>query len=118
MSDLHIELNYSISEKSATIAGTNIKESYIDDFLAEVVHSQVGKEKDFSKAKELEVYNILLKCDLSYDKISISSNTGNKGLTDGILTHTIGNWKFSKSLLEEMAKSPDFIGPPKPKKGL
>jgi hypothetical protein len=123
--DLYIEFDYSVPEASATVTGTNIKESYIDDFLAEVVHAQVGKGEDKRKANEFDIYNILIRCDLSYDHINISSNTGNKSLTAGIITHSIGNWKFSESILEQIAKScpngegtpggEDFMGPPKPR---
>ncbi len=112
--DLYIEFNYSIPEKSATVIDTNIKTSYIDDFLAEVVRSQAGLGEDKQKASERDVYNILISCDLSYDHIQISSNAGNKGLTTGIMAHSIGNWHFSDSLLEAYAKSNDFVGPPKP----
>ena len=106
--DLFIEFNYSPPERSAAVLRTNIKESYINDFLAEVVHAQVGKGVDNRKANEFDVYNILIKCDLSYDHIKISSNTGNASLTTGIINNTINNWKFSESLLEQMAKKNKF----------
>ena len=113
--NIFIEFDYSIKEASATVIDTNIKQSYIDDFLAEIVHAQVGEGADNRKANELEVYNVLIRCDLTYDHINISSNTGNAGLTTGIIGHSIGNWKFSESLLEQIAKSEEFVGPPKPK---
>jgi hypothetical protein len=107
---IYLELDFSAAEKSATIIHTNIKESYIDDFLAEIVHAQVGKGADNRKANEQDIYNIMISCDLTYDLINISSNTGNAGLTTGIIGHSIENWKFSESLLEEMAKP--RAGPP------
>jgi len=113
--DLYIEFDYAIKGASATIINTNIKDSYIDDFLSEVVRSQMGLGADKQKAAERDVYNVLIRCGLSYDHISVSSNAGNKSLTTGIMAHSIGNWHFSDSLLEAYAKSDDFVGPPKPK---
>jgi len=112
--DLYIEFDYSIPEASATVIDTNIKESYISDFLAEVVHAQVASAPDHRKANERDIYNVLIRCDLSYDHINVSSNTGNEGLTTGIIGHSIDNWRFSDSLLEQIEKSDDFVGPQRP----
>lgn len=113
--DIYIEFDYSIPDKSATVLNTNIKASYIDDFLSEVVRSQMGLGPDKQKAAERDIYNVLIQCDLSYDHISVSSNAGNKSLTTGIIGHSIDNWRFSDSMLEQIEKSEEFVGPPKPK---
>lgn len=112
--DLFIEFDYSANKGTTTIVNTNIKTSYIDDFLSEVVHSQIGAGEDKNKANERDIYNILVRCDLSYDHINISSNTGNAGLTTGIMAYAIGNWNFSDELLRAYEQSLDFIGPPRP----
>ena len=113
--DLYIEFDYSLLDKSSTVLNTNIKESYIDDFLADVYHAQIASAPDHRKANERDIYNVLIRCDLFHDNINISSNTGNEGLTTGIIGDTIANWKFSDSPLEQIAKSEGFVGPPKPK---
>ena len=93
--NLFINLEYHIKPRGVFIR-TNIRRSYIDDFLAEVVACQVGKGADHRESNEQEVYNIRITCDLSYDDILIKSDTGNKGLTTGIIMDSIGKWKLRK----------------------
>ena len=46
---------------------------------------QVGQGKDESKPKERDVYEITIDLDLRDDTFYTASNTGNKGLTVGLV---------------------------------
>jgi hypothetical protein len=64
--------------------------------LVTFIQGQVGQGADSRKAKELDVYHINIKIDLSQDIFHVRDDTGNKGLRDGIIMHTIGRWTLEK----------------------
>lgn len=73
---------------------TNIKSERLSDVLSDVLQCQVGAVPDNSDAHKRHLYEIEIIIDLSFDDITIQSNTGNKGLTAGILMY------FLSKLLE------------------
>lgn len=90
MADLHVSITYPVKNPGKLKVKSNIEKSYLLEFLTDVVRAQMGAGKDKSKAKKLNVYHIGICCDLSYDNISIKSDTGNKGLTLGIIMDVLG----------------------------
>ncbi len=94
--DLYTEITYDIN-LGIPLIRTNLKEDKIDEFLTEYIRFQIGKGEDKSEAKKRDVYNIKIECDLSFDIFSIKSDTGNKGLTTGIIMDSIGKWKLQNS---------------------
>lgn len=82
---LFIEITYPIDQPDKfTITGT-IKSEKHADIIADFLQLQVGKGADDSPAKELAVYHIRIELELENDTFKSSSDTGNKGLRDGIL---------------------------------
>ncbi|MBU3913038.1 MAG: hypothetical protein KKE50_03000 [Nanoarchaeota archaeon] len=108
MIDLYCDLEYNLKEDSANVS-TNIRPELLEDFITDwVLRSQLGKGADKSQAVDREVYHVRITCDMSYDSICISADTGNKSLTCGIIARALRNGDFSQSRLEEKA-SPDKI---------
>jgi len=98
--DLYINMSYNGPQATLTIEDTNVKLDKIDDILAEWIRGQSGKGKDNRVANEKDVYKIQMKVDLTYDHFTVSSDTGNHGLTTGILGTSLGKWKLSPELEE------------------
>lgn len=91
--DLYINLEYDIKKDLATITETNVKDIQIDEILEEWTRSQIGKGKDDHKPIIRDKYHIKLGLDLSQDAFYTKSDTGNKGLTAGLILASIGKWK-------------------------
>ena len=80
-----IELEYDINNDKCKILKTNLKKERIDSFLEEWVMTQLGSGVDKNPRIDRDIYNIKLACDLTDDTFYSSSDTGNKGLTTGIV---------------------------------
>jgi len=78
---------------------TNIKEEKLSDMLANVLRSQMGKGTDDSTPSEVDVFEVEITIDLSFDNIHVKSNTGNKGLTTGIIMFV--NQKIRERMSDE-----------------
>ncbi len=81
---IYIKISYPINEPEKFEIDTNAKQPLVAGLLTEFIRVYTG-EVDQSEANELDVYEITLKLDLSDDGWSVKSNTGNKGLTMGIV---------------------------------
>jgi hypothetical protein len=91
---LIIKILYDMSGNPPIIK-TNCKRECISEILGEWLSCQMGAGEDHSKAKELDVYHITIVLDLSDDSFVCRSNTGNKGLTAGIVMTVLNmesNW--------------------------
>lgn len=82
---MYIKITYPINEPDNFSIDTNVKEGYVSDLLTDWVHDQIGKGKDNQQANEQEVYHIEIQVDLSHDIFYLNSDTGNDGLTTGII---------------------------------
>lgn len=89
MSALYISITYPVSEPDKFKIRSNVKKDLIADTLCTVIQIQMGKSQDNRKAKKLKTYKIRIDLDLSYDHFSIRSDTGNDGLTTGIIMDVI-----------------------------
>jgi len=89
MSDLFIEINYPINEPEKYSINSNVKEKKIKDLLLEWTRGQMGRGEDSSSPNDVDVYHIRIEIDLSYDTFTCKSDTGNKGLTAGIVMDVI-----------------------------
>lgn len=86
MFKLFVSFIFPINDPEAfEIVATDMSNDGIIELLETYTQSCIGAGADESEAVEREVYNILLQIDLSDDTITVQSNTGNKGLTLGIL---------------------------------
>jgi len=88
MERLWIEIEYWITKQENVpkiTIHTNIKQHLVSGLLMDWVQDQMGRGVDESKAEDKEVYNIRIQIDLSDDTFYTKSDTGNKGLTCGIV---------------------------------
>lgn len=80
-----VRIIFNINKPRETIIETNVKTEALDEFFAYFVHSQIGAGKDESKPNEKDVYDITIQINLEDDSLTVKSDTGNKGLTAGIV---------------------------------
>lgn len=85
--DVYVEIRYDArkGQEKIWIGDTNIKKERLKDFLLDWLMTQVGQGKDERKAHERESYKVVIGCDLSFDTFHVMSDTGNDGLTCGIV---------------------------------
>ncbi len=83
--DIVLEIAFNISDPGKTVIRTNAKKEALDGILEAWLSCQIGQSKDKSKAEERDLYKIKIQMDLSDDSFYTSSDTGNKGLTCGIV---------------------------------
>jgi hypothetical protein len=86
---IEISIIYPIKSPDDFEIVTNVKDSYIIDLLADWVHNQIGRGKDSRDAVDRDVYHINFKIDLTYDAFSVQADTGNEGLTVGVVMDVI-----------------------------
>lgn len=87
--DLWIDIEYRFNKPvdgPRVVIHTNVKHDLVGDMLGDWLQDQLGRGADDRKAEDKkEVYKIRIEIDLSFDKFTISSDTGNAGLTCGIV---------------------------------
>ena len=96
--DVVIDFKYNVEKGEPFDLETNAKPEVIGEILSEYLRSHIGDGKDYSKAVEKKIYHIIVGLDLRDDSFGTYSDTGNKGLTDGIVSKSIKK-------LEELAQS-------------
>jgi len=80
-----LQILFNVDERNKSTITTNAKKEAIAEILEAWVSSQVGLGKDDSEADKKPEYKIEIQLDLSYDTFSTKSDTGNNGLTCGII---------------------------------
>jgi hypothetical protein len=88
MADLYIDIEYRFAKPvdgPRVVIGTNVKRELVGDLLADCIRDQAGRGLDERKAVERDVYHIRIEVDLSCDEFTTTSDTGNDGLTCGIV---------------------------------
>jgi len=70
---------------------TNAKDEALEDLLSTWLQMQMGKGEDNSPREECSQYQVMIELDLSDDSFYTKSNTGNKGLTTGIVMLAMRN---------------------------
>ncbi len=85
MSDITLEITYPVEKPEESKIQTNARPEAIEEILSTWLTGQQGEGKDESKENQLSEYTIVIELDLSDDSFVTRSNTGNKGLTAGIL---------------------------------
>ena len=88
---LTIDIHYNMSDLTKSVIRTNIKTERLSDILADYIQSQIGKGSDDRESKAQEEYHITISLDLSFDTFQTTSDTGNEGLTVGIILHVLNN---------------------------
>lgn len=93
MSDLHIDISYPIDAPDKFKIKSNIRKEVLPHMLEEIVRLQMGKGEDNSKSKKCKTYRVFVDIDLNSDDFEIQSNTGNEGLTLGIVMDVLNRMK-------------------------
>lgn len=78
-----MKITYNVKLDKFTISG-NIKKSKYSELLGEYLRS-AGGEVDKRRPRERQIYHITLRWYPSADRFETTSDTGNKGLREGIL---------------------------------
>ncbi len=81
---LTLDITYDIRNESFNIDSDANEEAYAS-LIETYLHTQVGAGRDDSPAVERNIYHIRLEWYHSEDDFVIKSDTGNKGLREGIL---------------------------------
>ena len=99
MPSAHIVLKIAFDERhpEKTTIKTNARKEAIEEILEAWLSCQIGG-KDKSKPKKKSVYQIEIQLDLSDDSFVTHSDTGNKGLTCGIIIDVFKRLKQLKVL--------------------
>lgn len=81
---LTLDITYDMNSEEFSIKSDAKKEAYAD-LISAFLRLQMGAGEDKSKANEQDVYHITIKWQPHNDVFEASSDTGNKGLREGIL---------------------------------
>lgn len=89
MPRLHIRIAYPIDHPEKYELKTDIKKDKVAELLGNWLSLQEGKGEDNSVAVDREVYNIAIDFELEDDSFYMKSDTGNAGLTTGIVMDVV-----------------------------
>ena len=87
-----IYITYDLKKDSYNIV-SGYKKDYLPELISECLRAQIGAGKDERAPNERNVYNITVDLNLEQDVFKISSDTGNKSLTAGILMQLVSYFK-------------------------
>jgi len=88
MTQLYLEVKYFVKDNKFKISG-NFSQEGLKDIIEEFLRLQIGQGADLTPPRDLDVYTIRLSWFPENDGITVVSNTGNKGLRDGILMEVL-----------------------------
>ena len=88
--NLFVVVTYPIETPHNFTIESNIKPESHADIISMFIEDEIGKGVDNSIPNEIDVYHIKLELDLETDTFTVQSDTGNKGLRDGILIDVMG----------------------------
>lgn len=95
---MHLTMNieYILKEDKFNITG-DIKEEFWEEIVTAWVASQIGAGHDPTPMNELDVYHITIEWNSENDSFNCHSDTGSKGLREGILSHLLSKlWRANK----------------------
>ena len=84
MSHLTLDIEYDIRTGKHTLSG-DVKPEKAGDIIEAWIRGQIGAGKDESPPEERDVYHITIEWYPEKDDFVCRSDTGNKGLREGIL---------------------------------
>ncbi|OGN02310.1 MAG: hypothetical protein A2655_03795 [Candidatus Yanofskybacteria bacterium RIFCSPHIGHO2_01_FULL_43_42] len=83
--DIVLKINFNLNRPDKTVIKTNAKREAISEILGAWLSCQIGQGKDNREPNRKDEYEIVIKLDLSDDTFFTDSDTGNKGLTCGLV---------------------------------
>ena len=93
--DILVIIRYDLLKSASTCIYTNARtdNNALEDILSTWVQGQLGRGEDPSPAVERDVYTIKLGLVIEDDSFCTEADTGNKGLTCGIVVDVLQNLK-------------------------
>ena len=92
--DAWAKIIYDLDTPSKSKILTNAKDlELLEELFSDFVRANAGQGADNSKPNKKSRYEILIMLDMSDDTFSVKSDTGNKGLTCGIVMSALGDIK-------------------------
>ena len=88
--DVLVQVSYDMKDPSKTCIFTNARHEYLDEILCNWVQDQACRRRDLSEPVDRDVYTIKIGLILEDDSFCTESDTGNKGLTCGIVMDVLG----------------------------
>lgn len=86
-----IVITYPIDSTKIPSIRTNAKPEALKEILTEFLRTQIGLGEDKSSPNEQDYYTITISLQLERDVFTVKSDTGNKGLTTGIVMEVLNN---------------------------
>ncbi len=83
--DIVLEIAFDITNPTETVIRTNAKREALEGILESWLSCQLGQGTDRRKAEQKDLYAIKIQLDLHDDSFYTKSDTGNRGLTCGIV---------------------------------
>lgn len=83
--DILIKIGYSFSNPEQTVIKTNARKEALDELLSNWVQDQMFTGADPAEPAEKDPYEIKIGLVLENDQFHTESDTGNRGLTCGIV---------------------------------
>ena len=84
-----LDILFNVNEPEKTVIRTNVKRRVIGDLLNEWVRTQIGQGGDEREAEHKPEYRVQIQLDIRSDTFTTSSDTGNRGLTTGIVLEVL-----------------------------
>ncbi len=91
-STVFVKIKYPINNPENIEVEHNLKTDELakEEVLSNYLHNQMGRGEDKNPPADLDVYEITIGIDLAdEDRMYVNSNTGNAGLTAGLVMDTI-----------------------------
>ncbi len=85
---MKIQVKYNLPENTYHIV-SEVKREKVQEVIEELLRSQLGAGSDNNKPNNIDIYIIDIDLKLQGDIFNVKSNTGNKGLTTGILARLV-----------------------------
>lgn len=81
---MRTQIKYNLKENNFHIV-SQVKKEQIKEIIGDVLRAQIGAGSDLREPEERPLYTIIIDLELEDDTFNVSSDTGNKSLTAGIL---------------------------------
>ncbi len=89
--DITVEIIYNVSEPEKTVIKTNAKKEALAEILERWISAQMFRGGDDSLPNRKSEYRVVIHLDLSDDTFYTESDTGNRGLTCGIVVNVFND---------------------------
>lgn len=83
--DVLVVISYLVSDPGSSVIYTNARPEALEEVLSAWVQDQVGHGRDPVPFIERSSYTIKIGLDVSTDSFATASDTGNRGLTAGLV---------------------------------